>query len=148
MMSPTKVTGPIRALALAVLGLSLAACGTQGLAEPSEAPQVPDESEDEMDQDGSMPLGGVSEETLAQLIAAAADELGFDASAVSVVSAESVTWSDGSIGCPEPGMMYTQALVPGYRVVLEVDGEELHFHAAEGRAFFLCDNPQPPSGNS
>ena len=33
-----------------------------------------------------------------------------------VLSAEAVTWSDGSLGCPEPGMMYTQALVPGYRV--------------------------------
>jgi hypothetical protein len=26
-----------------------------------------------------------------------------------VVSAKAVTWSDGSLGCPEPGKLYTQA---------------------------------------
>ena len=29
---------------------------------------------------------------------------------------EAVTWADGSLGCPEPGMKYTMALVPGYRI--------------------------------
>ena len=27
------------------------------------------------------------------------------------VRAESVVWNDGSLGCPEPGMMYMQALL-------------------------------------
>ena len=31
-----------------------------------------------------------------------------------IVRAQSVVWNDGSLGCPEPGMMYTQALVNGY----------------------------------
>jgi hypothetical protein len=35
-----------------------------------------------------------------------------------IVRAESVVWNDGSLGCPEPGMMYTQALVNGYWVVI------------------------------
>src|SRR4029450_10546648 len=37
---------------------------------------------------------------------------------LSVQSQEEVTWNDGSLGCPEHGMMYTQALVDGYRVVI------------------------------
>jgi hypothetical protein len=28
-------------------------------------------------------------------------------------------WNDGSLGCPEPGMMYTQALVNGYWLIIE-----------------------------
>src|SRR6266487_1130586 len=40
-----------------------------------------------------------------------------------VVRAESVVWNDGSLGCPEPGMMYTQALVNGYRVVINAAGQ-------------------------
>jgi hypothetical protein len=36
-----------------------------------------------------------------------------------IVRAESVVWNDGSLGCPEPGMMYTQALVNGYWVVID-----------------------------
>jgi hypothetical protein len=35
-----------------------------------------------------------------------------------IVRRESVIWSDGSLGCPEPGMMYTQALVDGYWVAI------------------------------
>ena len=27
---------------------------------------------------------------------------------------------------------------------VEVDGEELHFHAAQGGQFNFCDDPQPP----
>ena len=43
----------------------------------------------------------------------AAKRASMERSAISVVSAAAVTWSDGSAGCPEPGMLYTQALVPG-----------------------------------
>ena len=65
--------------------------------------------------------------------------------APTVVTAEAVTWSDGSIGCPQPDMAYTQALVPGYRVVIDLGGEELHFHASESGTVVLCDDPQPPA---
>lgn len=47
-----------------------------------------------------------------------------------VVSAQAVTWSDGSLGCPEPGMMYTQALVPGYRIVVQAGEDQLEYHAS------------------
>ena len=40
-----------------------------------------------------------------------------------IVRAQSVVWNDGSLGCPEPGMMYTQALVNGYWVVIEAAGQ-------------------------
>ena len=60
------------------------------------------------------------------------------------MSVEEVTWRDGSIGCPEPGMNYTQALVPGIRVVLELDGRRYEYHAGGGRSIFLCENPEPP----
>ena len=55
-----------------------------------------------------------------------------------VVSAEAVTWSDGSVGCPMPGMMYTQALVPGFRVRIRAGGKELDYHAGRTGAPVLC----------
>ena len=61
------------------------------------------------------------------------------------MSTDEVTWRDGSIGCPEPGMNYTQALVPGIRVVLELDGVRYEYHAGGARSIFLCENPQPPA---
>ncbi len=64
--------------------------------------------------------------------------------APTVETAEAVTWNDGSLGCPQPGMAYTQALVPGYRIVLEVEGRALNFHASESGQVVLCDDPRPP----
>jgi hypothetical protein len=49
-----------------------------------------------------------------------------------------VTWSDGSLGCPKPGMLYTQALVPGYRVKLKVGSEVWDYHASERGGVVLC----------
>ncbi|MFL6548970.1 MAG: hypothetical protein ACJ8OJ_09765 [Povalibacter sp.] len=67
--------------------------------------------------------------------------------AVSIILAESVTWSDGSLGCPEPGMLYTQALVRGYRVVATVGDQRFEYHAGlKGPPKFCpADRVLPPS---
>jgi hypothetical protein len=86
----------------------------------------------------STPAGGPVEQAKADL----AKRLSIDAARVTVVSSEEVTWSDGSLGCPEPGMMYTQALVPGGRIILEVDGTQYNYHSGANRAPFLCEHPK------
>lgn len=67
-----------------------------------------------------------------------------------VLSAQRVTWSDGSLGCPQPGKMYTQALVPGYRIRIQAGGQTLSYHAGpRGPAQFCpADRVQPPSADS
>jgi hypothetical protein len=72
-------------------------------------------------------------------IADAAQRFGLPASEVAVAGALRVTWSDGALGCPEDGMMYTQALVPGYLLTLEVDGRRVDYHGADGQPPFLCE---------
>jgi hypothetical protein len=67
-----------------------------------------------------------------------AERLGVDAADIEVAAYETVTWSDGSLGCPQPGMMYTQALVDGYLIQLVVDGQAYNYHGANGRDPFLC----------
>jgi len=66
--------------------------------------------------------------------------IGVDESAVRVVTVEAVTWRDGSLGCPEPGRSYTQALVPGVRIVLEVDGATYDYRGTHRGGFRLCTN--------
>jgi len=63
--------------------------------------------------------------------------------AIDVMSAERVTWNDGSLGCPSHGRSYTQALVPGYRVLLEHDNSEYAFHGADNRPMTYCPKPSP-----
>ncbi len=63
-------------------------------------------------------------------IADLADRLGISPEAITTVSVEEVEWPDGSLGLPEPGMMYTQAVVPGYLIVLTAQGREFEYHAA------------------
>jgi hypothetical protein len=57
---------------------------------------------------------------------------------LTIVRAEAVVWSDGSLGCPEPGMQYTQMLVNGYWVVIEAAGQTYDFRAGRDGSFRLC----------
>jgi hypothetical protein len=77
-------------------------------------------------------------QTMVQLaISDAARRTKRDASTLSVVMAEAVTWPDGSLGCPQPDMMYTQALVPGFRIRIVAGAETLEYHAsARGQPFY------------
>jgi anti-sigma factor RsiW len=68
----------------------------------------------------------------------AARRSGLPAAQLAVVALESVTWADGSLGCPRPDMAYTQALVPGYRVRLQVGTEVWDYHASERGGVVLC----------
>lgn len=56
-----------------------------------------------------------------------------------LVSAENVTFSDGSLGCPQPGMSYTQAVVEGMRVIVAVDGSQYDYRFGHGDSPRLCD---------
>lgn len=58
---------------------------------------------------------------------------------IELLQGEAVTWPNGALGCPKPGEMYTQAEVPGYRVVLESAGQEYDYRAARAGYFRRCD---------
>ena len=81
-------------------------------------------------------------------VADLADRLSIEQQTITVVSAEEVTWPDGSLGCPEPGRSYTQALVNGTLIRLAVDGTEYEYHAGRDGDPFYCpaDRATPPTG--
>ena len=66
------------------------------------------------------------------VVADAARRFKVPESAVVLTHAEQLTWSDGSLGCPEPGQFYTQMLVPGFRVVAKTSAGELYHTDARG----------------
>jgi len=76
------------------------------------------------------------------VVADAAKRFGVAESSVVLTGAEKVTWPDGALGCPEPGMMYTQAQVPGYRVAAKTSGGELYYHTDARRSVVSCGRAQ------
>ncbi len=74
----------------------------------------------------AIPAEGLSERIVADL----ATRLGVPVSDIHHVESCEFTWPDGSLGVAESGMVYTQALVPGWLVILEAGGEEYRYHGA------------------
>lgn len=75
-----------------------------------------------------------------------ASRAGVATDSIVVVLAEEKTWPDGSIGCPQPGMSYTQALVDGSRVLLRAGDRLYDYHAGADGEPFLCESTAPDGG--
>ena len=93
---------------------------------------------------GASVTGEVPKDLLDAILEDAEARTGIAAGEMSIVRAEAVVWNDGSLGCPEPGVMYTQAEVPGYRIVLRAGNETLDYHAYESGSFILCPGGLAP----
>lgn len=69
------------------------------------------------------------------------ETLNLPADQITLISTESVTWSDGCLGVQKMGMMCTQALVEGYKIIFEADGKEYELHTNEtGSSVVLASN--------
>ena len=90
----------------------------------------------------------VPAEILDPIVADAATRATVDKTAVTVVEAAAQTWPNGALGCPSPGVMYTQAIVNGWRVVLSAGSEELDYRASGPGRFKLCTTGAPGGGSS
>jgi predicted small lipoprotein YifL len=140
-------------VALAILlALALGACGQQPAGPVSSPPDLTQPTPADADPEDTMPpetippAGDVPPALFAQIAAEAAALAGVSVGDLAVDRAESVTWSDGSLGCPQPDQGYTQALVDGYWVVFRANGQELDFRVGGNDQFKLCPPGQgrPP----
>ena len=127
-VSPTAAAAPkpIRTLAAATAQPQETPVGGAGpvAIEPGLAPQVE-----------------VARADLAKRLSLAPDQ-------IHVVAAQAVTWPDGSLGCPKPGMMYTQSLVDGLLIRMEAGGKVYEYHGGGRGVPFFCDKPSKPTGGS
>ncbi len=57
---------------------------------------------------------------------------------VELVSARPVTWPNGALGCPTPGMAYTQMVTNGYQVVVQVAGKAYDYRFGNSATPRLC----------
>lgn len=54
---------------------------------------------------------------------------------------EPVQWSDSSLGCREPGKMYGQAITPGYRIEVTINGQKKQVHSDLAGRAIVCERP-------
>ena len=78
------------------------------------------------------------DDLVAKVRADAAQAWGLGTGAALRVDATAVTWSDGGLGCPAPGQLYTQALVPGWRIVVSDGARERSYHASQRGQWLWC----------
>jgi demethoxyubiquinone hydroxylase (CLK1/Coq7/Cat5 family) len=104
-------------MGISLLALMFASC----------APQAP------MDEETPAPTQPPMEYTPAEraAITALSETLSLPAEQITLISTEAVTWPDGCLGVHRAGVMCTQALVPGYRMILEADGKQYELRTNE-----------------
>ena len=88
--------------------------------------------------------GEVPAELLDSIFKDLSERVGTAFEHISVIQAQEIVWNDGSLGCPQPGMFYTQVLVNGYWVILEIDGKKFDYRATDKGYFFLCEDGISP----
>jgi len=69
--------------------------------------------------------------------------LGVDISEIKLGDIASATWPDLSLGCPRPGRVYGQAIVPGYRITLSAGGRDYVYHTDARTRFVICPEINP-----
>ena len=111
---------------------------TPTLATPTASSPTPAES---TTPGAPVPEGLRDQPRVSAAIADTATREGVDPAQVVVAAWSPVTWSDGSLGCPQPGMSYTQATVDGELLILRVESGLYQYHARTGGPFTYCADP-------
>jgi len=80
-----------------------------------------------------------SQPAIATALGDAASHLGVIPSDLHVGQVEAHQWPDSSLGCPKPGLLYSQIVTPGFLIVISSSsGKQLEYHTdARGRVV-LC----------
>lgn len=128
----------------------LVACSAPGGSEPSDGAQSDSGAAPTTSPAGSGSAAagapeGIPDPVWAGVLEDLATRVGDGVVDPTVVSATPMEFSDGSWDCPEEGMSYTQAIVDGYRVVVEVNGEEFDYRS-DGSSVRFCDPENASSG--
>ena len=107
--------------------------------EKAATPNTPQRAPSQDAADGE-PTGEVPQQILALFRDDLARRALVKPETITVVSATEQQWPDGSMGCRKPGEMYTQMIVPGYRVLLQAAGEKYAYHSDRRGNFVVCAN--------
>jgi hypothetical protein len=89
----------------------------------------------------SVPGSNLSPDQQAAVAAAVQDatsRLGLSPGDVSLERVEAREWGDSSLGCPQPGNLYSQIVTPGFLIVINTGGKQLEYHSDTRARVVLC----------
>lgn len=117
-------------LVLCTLVLLLASCSQADAEGKTPIPPTPTESVVAPPADAGP---GAREDVVAQAVADLQSRLEVSADAVTVQQVTDAEFSDASLGVPEPGKVYAQAITPGYVIRLAVGEKTYIYHGSRER---------------
>lgn len=133
----------MRIFPLLLISLMISACSPRlvSLPEPTQVEQAVD---------APIPsptpaLDSQLDEMVARAVEDLSMRLSLDPRLVRVILAEDTLWPDAALGCPRPGEVYAQQEVPGYRIILEGNGQIYIYHTDADKAVILCTEEDRPS---
>ena len=88
--------------------------------------------------------GEVPADVMTTVMSALEQLTGAERSNFAVRTAREMVWPNGALGCPQPGMVYTQATIRGYWIVLEHEGRRYDYRTGKARYLMLCLEPGLP----
>ena len=130
------------------LALACAACNHGGAdRHAAETGRPAEPAQTAPDTDKAPPIDTSLSDQVAGAISDLVSRAGVSPDAITVVQARSVTWGSSALGCPEYGMNYTQAVVPGVLVLLDANGTQYRYHGRAGRKLGYCpdDRAEAPA---
>jgi hypothetical protein len=83
-------------------------------------------------------LSPEEQQVVAAALQDAATQLGVAASELSLQQIEAREWGDSSLGCPQPGNLYSQIVTPGFLIVINSRGKQLEYHSDTRGRVVLC----------
>jgi hypothetical protein len=57
---------------------------------------------------------------------------------IEVLRIEKAEWPDTSLGCAEPGLARRPVAIPGYRIILSIQGREYIYHTGQKSGVIYC----------
>jgi len=114
---------PMTILPIMLLALVLLSCGQVPTPAPKVNPTAPAWPAE------AQPLVDLARAELAKVVSA---------TDIEVVKVEAVQWRDGCLECAKAGEMCTDAIVPGYRIVLRAAGQEFEYRTDEKQTVRAC----------
>ena len=136
-------------VSMCALVLTITACSQEDEKSSTGDTAVSDKPSQQLDGNSTKTSadGKIMDQQVSDAIADLAVRTNIETDTITVKQARAVTWGSSAVGCPEKGMNYTQAIVPGVLLFLEADGTLYRYHGSTGSSLFYCpdDRAEAPA---